>query len=148
MARLMWTSLIVVTAMFALVTQLFIISPAMAQDRNTTSAQNRDNTKLIVDLKNNTITLLNTTTNETISVKEYMPEAPLNTTTIENITTNQENAIDGTTTIENITTNQENATNGNLTPENTIKNETLTENNKNTTTNVNLTSKFNALQGK
>lgn len=130
MDRLMWTSLIVPTVVFALVTQLFIISPVIAQDRNTTSAQNRDNTKLIVDLKNNTITLLNTTTNETISVKEYMPKSPLNTTTIENITTSQENA-----------------TNRNLTPENT-KNETLTENKKNTTTNVNLTAKFNALQGK
>lgn len=131
MEGISWTSFIVLTTVVALVIQLLIISPVMAQGPNTTSAQNRNNTKLIVDLKNHTITLVNTTTNETISVKNLTPKAAVNTTTDENIITN---AI--------------NATNGNLTPEKTTINETLTTNTENATTNGNLTAKFNALQGK
>ena len=131
MEGIRWTSFIVLTTVVALVIQLLIISPVMAQGPNTTSTQNRNNTKLIVDLKNHTITLVNTTTNETISVKNLTPKAAVNTTTDENIITN---AI--------------NATNGNLTPEKTTINDTLTTNTANATTNANLTAKFNALQGK
>jgi hypothetical protein len=71
----------------------------MAQGSNTTSAQNRNNTKLIVDLKNHTITLIDITTNETISVKNLTPIEGANTTSNESLTTNTENA----TTNENLT---------------------------------------------
>jgi cytoskeletal protein RodZ len=132
MERTKWTSFIVLTTLLALVIHLLIINPVLAQGPNTTTAQNRNNTKLIVDLKNNTITLVDKTTNETISVKNLMPKAAANTTITENITTNEKNAT----------------TNVNLTPETTTSNDTLTTNTGNATTDVNLTAKFSALQGK
>jgi len=127
-----WTSFIVLTTLLTLVIQLLIINPVMAQDSNTSFAQNRNNTKLIVDLKNHTITTIDTTTNETISVKKFTPIEVANTTTNESLTTNSENAT----------------TNGNLAPEKTTINETLTTNSENATADENLTAKFNALQGK
>ena len=132
MEGIKWTSFIVLTTLLTLVIQLLVINPVMAQESNTTLAQNRNNTKLIVDLKSHTITTIDTTTNETISVKKFTPIEVANTTTNESLTTNIENA-----TIDEI-----------LTPENTTTNETLRENMGNTTTNINLTAKFNALQGK
>jgi hypothetical protein len=132
MEGIKWTSFIVLTTLLTLVIQLLIINPVMAQDSNTTLAQNRNNTKLIVDLKNHTITTIDTTTNETISVKKFTPIEVANTTTNESLTTNSENAT----------------SNGNLAPEKTTINETLTTNSENATTNENLTAKFNALQGK
>ena len=48
-----------------------VISPVMAQGPNTTLAQNRNNTKLVVDFKNHTISIIDTITNETISVKQF-----------------------------------------------------------------------------
>ena len=77
-------------------------------------------TKLILNMKDRTQTLVNATTNETIMVR--------------NLTENAGNA----TINESLTTNAGNAT----------TNESLTTNAGNATTNVNLTSKFNALQGK
>lgn len=133
MEHIRCTSFVLFTTVLALVIQLLIINPALAQDTNTTSDQNRNNTRLIVDLKNHTISVVDTTTNETLSVKKYTPKAPVNTTTDQNIITDAENAT----------------TNGNLIPENTTINETLTTNNTgNAMTNENLTAKFNALQGK
>ena len=132
MEDIKWTSFIVLTTLLTLVIQLLVINPVMAQDSNTTLAQNRNNTKLVVDLKNQTITTIDTTTNETINVKKFTPIEVANTTTNESLTTNTENAtIDET-----------------LTPENTTTNETLTSNSENATTSENLTAKFNALQGK
>ena len=150
------TSFIVLTTLLAVVIQLLVINPVTAQDSNTTLAENRNNTKLIVDLKNHTITTLDTTTNETISVKKFTPIEVANTTTNESLTTNIENATideiltpENTTRNETLTTNIENATIDEiLTPENTTRNETLTTNSENATTNVNLTAKFNDLQGK
>ena len=132
MEGIKWTSFIVLPTLLTLVMQLFTINPVMAQDSNTTLAQNSNNTKLIVDLKNHTITTIDKTTNETISVKKFTPIEVANTTTNESLTTNIENA-----TIDEI-----------LTPENTTTNETLTTNSENATTSENLTAKFNALQGK
>ena len=132
MESIKWTSLIVLPTLLTLVIQLLIINPVMAQDSNTPLAQNSNKTKLIVDLKNHTITTIDTTTNETISVKKFTPIEVANTTTNESLTTNIENA-----TADEI-----------LTPENTTTNETLTTNSENATTSENLTAKFNALQGK
>jgi uncharacterized protein involved in copper resistance len=98
---------------------------------------------MIVDLKNQTKSLVDTTTNETISIKKFTPEeaanmtaflAPENATTDETLTTDMDNA----TTDETLTTDMDNAT----------TDETLTTDMDNATTNVNLTDKFNALQGK
>jgi hypothetical protein len=116
---------------FLLLITYVLVGSVMAQSDNMTS-ENSNNTQRIVNMKDRTVSLINTTTNETISVKEFMPEGALNTTRNQNIITN---ANDTTT-------------NENLTPENTTTNETHTANTENATTNVNLTSKFNALQGK
>mgnify|MGYP003576456822 CR=1 FL=1 len=158
MEGIKWTSFVVLTTLLTLVIQLLIINPVMAQDSNTTLAQNSNNTKLIVDLKNHTITTIDTTTNETISVKKFMPIEVANTTTNESLTTNIENATideiltpEMETVNETLTTNQAGnaTTNGNLTPEMETVNETLTTNEaENATTNINLTDKFDALQGK
>jgi hypothetical protein len=127
-------SFILFTTVLALVIQLLIINPAMAQGPNTTSAEIRNNTRVFVSVKNHTIsfTLVDAKTNETISVKNFPIKEAANTTTNENLTKNTENAT----------------TNEILTPENTTTNETLTKNTENATTNENLTAKFNELQNK
>jgi hypothetical protein len=123
--------LVSVNIAFLLLITCALVGSVMAQSDNMTS-ENSNNTQRIVNMKDRTVSLINTTTNETISVKEFMPEAALNTTTNQNIITNASNAT----------------TNENLTPENTTTNETLTANTENATNNVNLTAKFNSLQGK
>jgi hypothetical protein len=57
---------------------------AVAQMQNTTLPHNTNNTKQIVNLKDRTITLVNTTTNETISVKP-IPETTGNMTANETL---------------------------------------------------------------
>ena len=79
----------------------------MVQAQIITLPQNTNNTRVIVNMDNHTLTFVNATTNETISVK-------------------------------NFTLYRGNAT----------TNETLPTNTGNTTTNENLTAKFNELQGK
>ena len=117
MKSIKWTNSILLLTLLALIVQLLIISPGLAQDTNTTLTQNRNNTKMIVDLKNQTKSLVDTTTNETISIKKFTPEEAANMTAF-------------------------------LAPENATTDETLTTDMDNATTNVNLTDKFNALQGK
>lgn len=90
----------------------------MVQAQNTSLPENGNNTRMVLNLKDKTVTLINMTTNETISVR--------------NLTENT----------GNITTNE------NLTTEKITNNESLTTNAGNTTTNENLTEKFNVLQGK
>ena len=121
-------SIILLTTGLALIIQLLIISPALAQDTNTTSAQN-DSTIKIVDPKNHTITIIDTRTNQPISVSNFTPTEAVNTTTLP-------------TNAANPTTSEI------LTPEKPTVNDTLTTNTGNATTNDNLTAKFNALQGK
>jgi hypothetical protein len=132
MDRIKWTSFIVLTTGLVLVIQLLIVNLVMAQAPNKTLPQNPNTTKLIMNLKNHTITVVDTRTNETIGVMNLTPKPGANMTANETLTTNA-----GNTT-----------TNENLTPENTTINETLTKNTGNATTNVNLTAKFNALQNK
>jgi len=99
--------LIQLTVAFALLIPSLTTEWIMAQAQIITVPMPANNTKLILDMKNHTQTLVNATTNETISV--------------ENFTLYRGNA----TTNESPTTNAGNAT-----------------------TNVNLTAKFKALQGK
>ena len=126
MNRFTWTIFIGVALACVLVIHPLITSQVIAQGENKTLAKNAtsphytNNTRAIVDLKNHTITVIDTTTNETLSVRSFT-EAAANTTT------NQ--SLSGTA-------------------ENMTANETLTTNTGNATTNVNLTDKFNALQGK
>jgi hypothetical protein len=81
-----------------------IIFPwTLAQTQNKTSPGNSNDTRQIINLKDNTITLVNKTTNETISTTPY-PAKPGNTTTNEtnkmivagktgNTTTNETNKM-------------------------------------------------------
>ena len=148
------TSFIVLSTVLMLLIQLFITS-VMAQTPNTSLAQNQS-TLRIMDMKNHTITIVDKLTNNTISVKSFTPKTVGNTTTYEILTTNTGNATtngistpEKTTINETLTTNTGNATtNGISTPEKTTINETLTTNTGNATTNLNLTEKFNSLQGK
>jgi len=119
---------------------------------------NENNTRLIVNTDNLTQTLVDATTNETISVEKltiYNPNATTNEiiptdmgnattkeSTNEIIPTDMGNATTKESTNETITTDTGNAT----TKEST--NETITTDTGNATTNINLTAKFNALQGK
>jgi hypothetical protein len=84
------------------------MSPLVSQAQDSTSPENADDTRMITNFKDRTITLLNTTTNEIISVRPF-PEDIGNTTTnqtlsgiAENTTTNQ--TLSGIA--ENTTTNQ------------------------------------------
>jgi hypothetical protein len=141
MILIKWIILIGLTLAIA-ITIPPIINLMMARAQNITLPQNTNDTKLIVSMKNHTLTFVNRTTNETIKVENFTLG---NATTNETLTTNKGNA----TTNETLTTNTGNTTtNENLTPENTTIDETLTTNTGNTTTNENLTAKFNDLQGK
>jgi hypothetical protein len=123
-----WTSFIVLATVLVLVIQLLIINSVMAQAQNTSLTQNRSTIK-IVDPKNRTITIVDTITNQPISVRNLTPAEAANTTTNDTIITNA--------TSSEI-----------LTPEKTTINETLTTNAGNTTTNENLTDEFDEIQGK
>ena len=131
MERIRWTSFIVLSTVLALVIQLLIINSVMAQAPNVSLAYN-PNTSRIVDPENHTITIVDKKTDQPITVCKFTPkEAP-------NMTTNNT----GTIYIGNVTTCE------NLTPVKSTINETLTTNMENATTNINLTDKFDALQGK
>ena len=130
MERIKWTSFIVLSTVLALVIQLLIINSVMAQAPNTTLEQNR--TKRIVDLEKHTITIVDKITNETISVKNFLPNTSANMTKNETLTANGENAT----------------TNEILTPVEPTINGTISPNTENATTTVNLTDKFDTLQGK
>jgi len=93
------TSLILI-AVLSIAMQV-MINPVTAQIPNATMAQDRNNTKLIVNLKNQTITLVDIKTNETIAVKNMTLKTAANTTTDKNNTGNLEN----TTITENLTSN-------------------------------------------
>ena len=91
-----------------------------AQGKIITLPGAENDTKLILNMDDLTKTLVNATTNETISIEKFTLYRP-NATTNETLTTDT-----GDTTT----------------------NETLTTDTGDTTTNINLTAKFNALQGK
>jgi hypothetical protein len=110
-----------------------IVNLMIAQAQHINLPQNTNDTKLIVSMKNHTLTYVNRTTNETIKVEDF-PLYTANATTNETLTTGTANA----TTNETLTTGTANAT----------TNETLTTGKANATTNENLTAKFKELQGK
>jgi len=102
----------------------------MAQIENTTLPENTNDTRQIINLTDNTVTLINTTTNETIGTMKYVGNTG-------NMTTNETLAAD----TGNMTTNETLAADtGNMTT-----NETLAADTGNMTTNQNLTEKFKAL---
>jgi hypothetical protein len=119
MIPIKWIILIGLTFAIA-ITLPPIVNLMMAQAQIITLPQNTNDTKLIVSMKNHTLTFVNRTTNETIKVENFTLYRP-------NATTN-----------ETLTTSTPNAT----------TNETLTTSTPNATTNENLTAKFKALQGK
>ena len=130
---------IVIGLLFALVLIIppFVSAQQASEDDNKNLSQNnnsesRDNTRAIVDLKNHTVTVIDTITNETISVKSYTPKTNANATQSQPPTTNAENATNS----------------GILVPQKTKINDTLTENTQNTTNSINLTKKFESLKGK
>ena len=144
MERIRWTSFIVLSTVLALVIQLLIINSVMAQAPNASLAYN-PNTTRIMDPENHTITIVDKKTDQPITVCKFTPKEPAN------MTTNNT----GTTTIGNVTSCE------NLTPVkpaidetlttdtgNATTDETITTNTGNATTNVNLTDKFETLQGK
>jgi hypothetical protein len=153
MERLNWTSFILLSTVLVLLIQLLIVNSVMAQAPNTSLAY-RPNTTRIVDLKNQTITIIDSKTDQPVGVCKFTPKKATTTnntftTSIANIT-NCENLTPVKPTInENLTVNTKNATtNQNLAPVKPTINENLTVNTKNATTNQNLTDKFNGLQGK
>ena len=73
------TVFLVLSVAFSILISSPVSHWAVAQMQNTTLPQNTNNTKQIVNLKDRTITLVNTTTNETISVKP-IPETTGNMT--------------------------------------------------------------------
>jgi hypothetical protein len=127
-----WTILIGLILVFVITLPLDV-SLVVAQPQIITLPEEENNTRLILNMDNLTQTLVNATTNETISVENFTIYRP-NGTTNETLTTSTGNA----TTNETLTTSTGNAT----------TNETLTTSTGNATTNVNLTDKFKELQGK
>jgi hypothetical protein len=89
----------------------------MAQMQNTTLPENTNNTRMVLNLKDKTVTLINATTNETISVKSV-------TEARKNMTANE--TLSGTAA-------------------NMTANETLSGTAANMTANANLTEKFREL---
>jgi hypothetical protein len=89
----------------------------MAQGQNTSLPENTNSTRMVLNLKDKTVTLINATTNETISVRNLAENTG-------NMTTNQSLTTD----------------NGNMTT-----NQSLTTDNGNMTTNQSLTEKFKEL---
>jgi regulatory protein YycI of two-component signal transduction system YycFG len=122
MDRILLTTLIGLTVTLVLVIVPLINYWLMAQTQNTTAPQNttlpQKSTKKMI-IKDNTVTIVNTTTNETISVRDLTANTG-NTTTNESLAANTGN---------------------------TTTNESLAANTGNTTTNESLAAKFKALQG-
>ena len=113
MKRILLIILIQLTVAFALLIPSLTTEWIMAQGQIITVPMPANNTKLILDMKNHTQTLVNATTNETLSVENFTLYRG-NATTNESLTTNAGNA----TTNESLTTNAGNATtNENLTAE-------------------------------
>jgi len=130
MNRIMISSIIGLLSAFALLTPLVISHWTMAQIQNTTLPENMNDTRRIFNLKDNTITVINKTTNETISTMPYVRN-------IGNMTANE--TLSPTT--GNMTANETlSPTTGNMTA-----NETLSPTTGNMTTKVNLTEKFREL---
>lgn len=78
-------------AVLALVIQLLIINSVIAQAQNTSLAENRSALR-IVDLKNNTITIMDPETDQRISVRNLTPAEAANVIaflTPENTTINE-----------------------------------------------------------
>jgi hypothetical protein len=121
--KIMKYEVTITVIVFAIASSLIILS--LMPDSVTAQLQNANNTKLVVNLKNHTISVIDKTTNNTISVSNYtVPQG--------NFTGNE------TIAINNTLGNRQNATN----------NEIPAINAHNTTTNENLTTRLKNLQGK
>jgi hypothetical protein len=124
MTPISWTILIALFLAFV-ITLPFSEHVMATQGQIITLPGSENNTRLILNMDNHTQTLVNATTNETISVENF------------------------TLYKGNITANETASTNNSLlNPENAPANETLITDMQNATTDVNLTAKFNGLQGK
>jgi hypothetical protein len=122
--------LIEFTMASVLLAPLLITGGMTAQAQITTVPVPGNNTKLIFDMKKHTQTLVNATSNETISVENFTVYRP-NMTTNESLTAGTENM----TTNESLTAGTENMT----------TNETLPGSVGNMSSNINLTEKFKEL---
>jgi hypothetical protein len=139
MERIRRTSFIVLSTVLALVIQLLIINSVMAQAPNT-SLPYDPNTSRIVDWKNHTITIIDKKTDQPITVCKFTPIVAANSTLtpLGKVTTCENLTPVKPTINETLTTDTGNAT----------TNETLTTDAGNATTEINLTDKFETLQGK
>ena len=86
------------SSVLTLVVQLLIINSVMAQAPNPSLTYNH-NTSRIVDVKNNTITIIDKKTDQPISICKFAPIEAANMTTNNTVRTN----IANTTTCENLT---------------------------------------------
>jgi|RhiMetdeSRZDD1v2_1073273.scaffolds.fasta_scaffold204625_2 hypothetical protein len=119
------------------VAQVLVVLPPMAhwsvaKAQNTITPERNTSQEPTVKMiiKDNIATVVNTTTNETISIR--------------NLTADTENMI----TTESKSPNNLTADTENMITTESLSSNSLTENAENTTTNLNLTEKFNTLQGK
>lgn len=113
------------TIVLGLNVALMLMTPAVSQGKNATSPETSDDIKIIKNYTDRTITLLNTTTNTTISIRS-LPEP------VGNMSNGSDTA--------NLTSNET------LTSEKATINQSLPMDSGNTT--KNLTAKFNSLQDK
>jgi hypothetical protein len=127
MERIRWTSFIVLSTVLGLVIQLVIINSVMAQAQNTSLAENRSALR-IVDLENNTVAMIDPETNQIVNVSNFTG----------NVISGEILTPENATINESLTTDTGNAT----------TDETLTMDTGNATTEINLTDKFETLQGK
>ena len=118
------------------VTQVLVVLPPMAhwpvaKAQNTITPENKTSQEPTVKMiiKDNIATVVNTTTNETISIRNLTADT-------ENMITNESKSPNNLTAdTENMITNE------------SLRSNNITENAENTTTNLNLTEKFKELQG-
>jgi hypothetical protein len=143
MNGVMVTVFLVLAVAFSILVSSPISHWAVAQIENTTLPENTNNTRQIINLKDNTITLINTTTNETIKTIPYTGNTG-NTLANETLSGTAANMTANETlsgTAANMTANETlSGTAANMTA-----NETLSGTAANMTANDNLTEKFREL---
>jgi hypothetical protein len=115
-----WMMIIGFSLALVLLAPSIIADWTIVQAQNTTLPQDTNDTRRVFNMIDNTVTLINATTNETISVMKFTTSAG-NTTANETLPTSAGN---------------------------TTANETLPTSAGNTTANETLTTKFKELQGK
>jgi hypothetical protein len=135
MTRILLTVLIELTMGFVLLAPFLITGGMTVKAQIITVPMPENDTKLILNMKDRTQTLVNATTNETISVEKFIYFNG-------NETTNE--TISGS--VGNMTTNETiPGSVGNMTIGNMTTNETIPGSVGNMTSNINLTEKFKEL---